>query len=152
MYTYKEVKTSVEERARASSFRLHFRPVLIFLHSPFSSFFGTKQVPANGTGSSNTCRSLLRKHSRLHTFRRVSRCRFFFSSSREKETAPSPLVSCVQESGDRRRGEGNDAPCMANRRWGGNRGWKKRGDGRWPCNRRGSRIFEGGREGRFRVM
>lgn len=44
--------------------------------------------------------------------------------------APSPLVSCapVHQSGDRR-GEGNDAPCMANRKW-GNRGWMDGKDGR----------------------
>lgn len=43
---------------------------------PFRPFFGTQgQVPANGTGSFNTCRSFLRVCPSHFTFRRVSRRR-----------------------------------------------------------------------------
>ena len=53
---------------------------LIFPNSrpflPFRPFFGTQgQVPANGTGSFNTCRSFLRVCPSHFTFRRVSRRR-----------------------------------------------------------------------------
>lgn len=65
--------------------------------------------------------------------------------------APSPLVSCapVHQSGDRR-GEGNDAPCMANRKW-GNRGWMD-GWKRWPISeRRGEEFRNLERQGFSRI-